>query len=255
MLKHVPNALTLMRLVLAPVIAFSVWQAYAASAEGGSGPFWPFMALGLFVLAGLTDLFDGMAARAFNAESKFGRLIDPIADKALVGLPLIAIAIVTWQIGQELWWLVAACTGVIVVRDIAMTVWRLFSKDGEGARVSKLAKWKTAVEMIAVGLPILMVSLPFILRMSGLGEGVTGAPEIGAVMMFLWIALLIIAAALSAITAGQYVFGKPKAEGLVSETQESVEGGAQASLAEPEPSDEEVAPWSSTGAGPQGAGP
>ena len=41
MLKHVPNALTILRLVLAPVIAFAVWQAYAVTSEGGSSPFWP----------------------------------------------------------------------------------------------------------------------------------------------------------------------------------------------------------------------
>jgi CDP-diacylglycerol--glycerol-3-phosphate 3-phosphatidyltransferase len=245
MLKHVPNALTLTRLILAPVIAFAVWQAYAVSSEGGSSPFWPLLALGLFVLAALTDLVDGMAARAFNAESKFGRIIDPIADKALVGLPLIAIAVVASQIGQELWWLAAACTAIIVLRDIIMTLWRLLSKDGEGVRVSRLAKWKTAVEMAAVGLPILMVALPSILRMSGAGDGLSGAPEIGVAMMFLWMALLIIAAALSVMTASQYAFGKPNAEDPLRE-QESVETAPKASLTEPPPSDAEVAPWAGT---------
>lgn len=242
MLKHVPNALTSLRLVLAPVIAFAVWQAYAVTSDGGASPFWPILALGLFAFAALTDLVDGIAARMFDAESKFGRIIDPIADKALVGLPLIAITVVAWQIGQELWWLAAGCTGVIVLRDIVVTLWRLLSKDGEGVRVSKLAKWKTAVEMTAVGLPILMVALPSILRMSGAGDGLSGAPEIGVAMMFAWMALLIFAAALSVATAWQYAFGKPKAAAAARE-QESVEAPPQASLAEPPPSDAEVSPW------------
>src|SRR5690349_12937880 len=132
MLKHVPNALTILRLVLAPVIAVAVWLAYAVSSETAQVPLWPILALGLFVLAALTDLVDGIAARALNAESKFGRIIDPIADKALVGLPLIALSFVARQIGQDLWWLLAVCTGIIVARDIIMTIWRLLSKDGEG---------------------------------------------------------------------------------------------------------------------------
>src|SRR5689334_4711045 len=243
MLKHVPNALTILRLVLAPVIAASVWLAYAVSSDAAQTPLWPLLALGLFVLAALTDLVDGMAARAFNAESKFGRIIDPIADKALVGLPLIAITVVAWQIGQELWWLAAACTGIIVVRDIIVTLWRLFSKDGEGVRVSKLAKWKTAIEMTAVGLPLLAIALPSILRLSGAGDGLSGAPEVGVAMMFLWMALMIIAAALSVITASQYAFGKPKPAEVPQHQQESVEATPKASLTEPPPSDAEVAPW------------
>ena len=205
MLKHLPNALTLIRLVLAPVIAVAIWQAYAVASDNSAGQeIWTLTAAGLFLLAALTDLVDGMAARAFNAESKFGRIIDPIADKALVGLPLIAISIVAWQIGQPLWFLVASATGVIVLRDTIMTLARLMSKDGEGARVSKLAKWKTALELIAVGLPILMIATPSFIRMAGLGEDFTAGPEIGAALMFLWLGLLVVAALLSVVTAVQY---------------------------------------------------
>jgi cardiolipin synthase (CMP-forming) len=205
MLKHLPNALTLIRLVLAPVIALAIWQAYAVASDNGVGQeTWALTAAGLFLLAALTDLVDGMAARALNAESKFGRLIDPIADKALVGLPLIAISIVAWQIGQPLWWLVATATAVIVLRDIVMTLARLMSKDGEGARVSKLAKWKTALELVAVGLPILIVATPSLIRVAGLGEDFTAGPEIGQVVMFLWFVLLVAAAFLSVATAVQY---------------------------------------------------
>src|SRR5262245_16227876 len=104
MLKHLPNLLTLLRLILAPVVAWAVWQAYAMPAEAAaSNPqnfdaelsgaqAWALLAAGLFVFAALTDLFDGMAARALGVDSRFGRLLDPVADKALVGLPLIAVS-------------------------------------------------------------------------------------------------------------------------------------------------------------------
>jgi cardiolipin synthase len=217
MLKHLPNALTVLRLVLAPLVAWAVWQAYALPAQAVVGApevfngeltgaqIWSLLAAGLFVFAALTDLFDGMAARALDADSKFGRVLDPIADKALVGLPLVALSIVAWQIEQPLWPLIAAATGVIIVRDVLITVLRLASPDGEGARVSQLAKWKTAVELIAVGLPILMIAAPSIMRLTGLGQGFSGGP----VMMFLWIGLLLIAATLSAVTALQYLMMKP----------------------------------------------
>jgi CDP-diacylglycerol--glycerol-3-phosphate 3-phosphatidyltransferase len=217
MLKHLPNALTTLRLLLAPLVAWAVWEAYALPAQAvASAPesfngelsgaqIWSLLAAGLFVLAAFTDLFDGMAARALNADSKIGRILDPIADKALVGLPLIALSIVAWQIGQPLWPLIAAATGVIIVRDLLVTTLRLASPDGEGARVSQLAKWKTAVELIAVGLPILMIAAPSIMRLAKAGQGFSGGP----VMMFLWIGLLLVAATLSVITALQYLMMKP----------------------------------------------
>jgi hypothetical protein len=80
------------------------------------------------------------------------------------------------------------------------------------------------------------------LRMSGLGEGLSGAPEIGVAMMFLWMALLVIAAALSVVTAMQYAFAKPETVEVPRE-QETVAAAPKASLEEPPPSDAEVAPW------------
>jgi CDP-diacylglycerol--glycerol-3-phosphate 3-phosphatidyltransferase len=210
MLKQLPNALTLTRLVLAPLVAIAVWQAYAVSGEAAQAQqMWALGAAGLFIVAALTDLFDGMAARALNADSKFGRLIDPIADKALVGFPLIAITLVAWQIGQDLWWVIAFATAVIVLRDVGMTVWRLLAADGEGARVSKLAKWKTAVELVAVGLPILLIATPALLRVSGVSEGFEGGSLIGQAFLFVWLGLLLIAALLSATTAVQYLSARP----------------------------------------------
>ncbi len=202
MLKQLPNALTLLRLILAPVIAWVVWQANAA--PGASNQELAMWAAALFIVAALTDLFDGMAARAFDAHSKFGRLIDPIADKALVGLPLIAISIVAAREAWPLWWVIALSTAVIVLRDITMTLIRFTAKDGEGVRVSQLAKWKTAIELVAVAIGILLMAAPAIIRTAGLGDGfvVSDAITLG------WIGVLAIAALLSAYTAFQYLTAK-----------------------------------------------
>jgi CDP-diacylglycerol--glycerol-3-phosphate 3-phosphatidyltransferase len=164
---------------------------------------WAVLAVILFVFAALTDLFDGMAARALKVDSKFGRMLDPIADKALVGLPLIAIAIVAWEANWSTWLVISIATGVIVGRDLLITVLRLLASDGEGARVSQLAKWKTAVELIAVGVPIVLAAMPAIMRLSGLGGFGVGPEAILA-----WTGLLALAALLSAVTAAQYLTAK-----------------------------------------------
>lgn len=210
MLKQIPNALTLLRLILAPVIAWLFWLAVtppleadtlSAGKEAQGG--YALAAAILFVIAALTDLFDGMAARAFDAHSKFGRLIDPIADKALVGLPLIAAAIGIWRNGDPAWPIVAIASAVIVTRDIAMTLLRMFSADGEGVRVSSLAKWKTALELFVVG--ALLVIIAVLANSNALGLRELAVPP---VLPMIWLALLVLAAALSAYTAFQYLTAK-----------------------------------------------
>jgi len=193
LLKQIPNALTLARLVLAPVIAWAIWQAYNSTDEAAQG--WTIWSAVLFIFAALTDLFDGMAARAFDAHSKFGRLIDPIADKALVGLPLIALSIVAAQTPWPFWWAIAASTTVIVLRDTTMTILRMTAKDGEGARVSSLAKIKTALELIVIGVLLVAVAAATQIAAEGWSD----------VLYPAWVALLVITAALSAYTAWQYL--------------------------------------------------
>lgn len=225
MLKQIPNALTLLRLVLAPVIAWLLWVTFQPPPSGQSFSEIPVriqelaslltLAAILFVVAALTDLFDGMIARALDAHSKFGRLIDPIADKALVGLPLLVIAYGALQNGatpESL--IVAIATVVIVGRDVLMTVVRLIAPDGEGARVSSLAKWKTALELIVVGSYLIGMAVAMHLALSSINAPAAWADHLEAWLepiKWLWIALLVVAAALSAYTAWQYLAPKPKA--------------------------------------------
>jgi len=224
-MKHLPNALTLLRLVLAPVVALFFWMGAVAPGDGPQAfspddpralaftqylkaiAFNLTLAAVLFVVAALTDLFDGMAARAFNAHSKFGRLIDPIADKAIVGLPLIVIAIAMWRSGYPLWPVVAIATAVIVLRDVSMTLIRLTSPDGEGARVSSLAKIKTTLELILVGslLGVSAIGAHLQVQFSIDNPGYFMIPFYAQAFEWVWVITLAITAALSAWTAFQYL--------------------------------------------------
>lgn len=218
MLKQLPNALTLTRLILAPVIAWLFWRALEVPP---APPDFPSFAQAtadlsaaaaiLFIIAALTDLFDGMIARALDAHSKFGRIIDPIADKALVGLPLIAAALVFAQHQYPDWLIVVIATMIIVLRDVGMTIFRLASPDGEGVRVSSLAKWKTTLELIVVGLLLLVWATRAQLNLPG-SSSADVSLQTGVTMIALaWPWLLALAAALSAWTAFQYLSSKPKA--------------------------------------------
>lgn len=227
-MKHVPNALTLLRLVLAPVIAWLMWEALEARFTAPSTltdeeyrrAYDLFLqttadtltlAAILFVVAALTDLFDGMIARRFNAHSKFGRLIDPIADKALVGLPLIVGSVSAWRHFYWLWPIIALASAVIVIRDITMTVIRLRAADGEGARVSLLAKIKTSLELVVIGSLLVVLAIYAHMQVQAAPEDQTfHIANYRTLFEFVWIALLVITAALSAYTGWQYLRPKPK---------------------------------------------
>ncbi len=208
----IPNALTLARFLLAPIVAWLMWKGFsiphfaeygpnamnnspesiaAAEALGTKYQLWAAI---LFVIAALTDLFDGMAARAWDAHSKFGRILDPIADKALVGLPLLTYVGMHRYFQGEFNYLILIPVLVIVGRDIFITILRLFAPDGEGAPVSNLAKYKTALELVAVAMPIFM-QLPWIPASSAL--------------YWSWVIILCIAALLSAITGLGYLTASP----------------------------------------------
>ena len=133
-LSWLPNALTVLRCVLAGGVGWLILIAHDTS-------IWPFAA---FILVALTDFVDGYFARRFNAVSKFGAFLDPVADKLLVGISLIAITLV--QSGAYLFLIP---TAMIVFRDLIATLLRLLP--GIDMPVSQLAKWKTALEMTGIG--------------------------------------------------------------------------------------------------------
>lgn len=135
---NLPNILTLLRLAAAPGVA--VMFLYFTR------PYADWFALVLFVTAAITDWFDGYLARAWKQETKLGTMLDPIADKAMVVIALMVIvAFSSWSP-----WLVLPAT-VILFREVFVSGLREYLGDTAGTlKVTKLAKWKTTLQMIAI---------------------------------------------------------------------------------------------------------
>ncbi len=134
----IPNILTTIRLLAAPSVALMFL--YFAR------PWADWFALLLFVAAAATDWIDGRLARAWNQETRLGAMLDPIADKAMV---VIALAVITGFSGMDPWILLPAT--VILFREVFVSGLREFLGDTAGTlKVTKLAKWKTTMQMIAI---------------------------------------------------------------------------------------------------------
>ncbi|MCP5075282.1 MAG: CDP-diacylglycerol--glycerol-3-phosphate 3-phosphatidyltransferase [Rhodobacteraceae bacterium] len=133
-----PNILTTLRLIAAPGVA--VMFLYFAR------PWADWYALLLFVTAATTDFFDGYLARKWSQESNFGRMLDPIADKAMV---VIALLVITGFSGMEPWILLPAT--LILFREVFVSGLREFlGENASKLQVTKLAKWKTTAQMVAI---------------------------------------------------------------------------------------------------------
>ena len=145
---NVPNALTALRLVLVPVFGWLLL------AESGANPTLRIVAAGVFIIASLTDYVDGALARRNNQVTTFGKVADPIADKALTGVALIGLSLLS----ELPWWV----TIVIIGREVIVTVLRFaVIKDGV-IPASRGGKAKTVSQMIAITLYILPLTGPWI---------------------------------------------------------------------------------------------
>ncbi|MDA5093355.1 CDP-diacylglycerol--glycerol-3-phosphate 3-phosphatidyltransferase [Aliiroseovarius sp. KMU-50] len=136
----VPNILTIVRLLAAPALAIMFLYF--------SRPLADWLALILFLGAAITDWFDGYLARSWGQESKIGAMLDPIADKAMVVVALMVIV----GYSDAYWtpWLVLPAT-VILFREVFVSGLREYLGDTAGTlKVTKLAKWKTTAQMVAI---------------------------------------------------------------------------------------------------------
>ena len=191
----IPNSLTVLRLLAAPGVP--VMFLYFTR------PWADFLALTLFVGAALTDWFDGYLARLWKQESRFGAMLDPIADKAMV---VVAIFVITGYSGMNPWLILPAT--VIVFREIFVGGLREFLGDRAGTlAVTRLAKWKTTAQMVAIGvlflglgLATIDVPLPPRVGRVGLPGGTTWAD----LATWAGLALIWVAAGLTAITGWDY---------------------------------------------------
>jgi CDP-diacylglycerol---glycerol-3-phosphate 3-phosphatidyltransferase len=140
-LVNVANLLTTVRLVLVPVLLLALFA--GDGHETGSR----IVAFVVFAVAVVTDRFDGALARSQGIETEFGKLADPIADKALIGAALIGLSL----LGDLPWWV----TVVILVREIGVTVLRFAVLRRGVIPASHGGKLKTLVQSVAIGLFIL----------------------------------------------------------------------------------------------------
>jgi len=161
--KNLPNYLTYLRILAIPLITFTFfikgdWSYYLSTA--------------LFAIAGISDWFDGYLARIWNAQSRWGQFLDPIADKLLVATVLM---LLVYTDRADLLPSIA-----IVCREILVSGLREFLAEVRiGVPVSKLAKFKTAAQMIAIGFLLLGAGGPAWMHLAFLGR------------VLLWIAALL----------------------------------------------------------------
>lgn len=138
-----PNLLTYGRIVAVPlVVACMYWQDIL---QGGLWLRW--VGLAIFIVAGVTDILDGYFARSLGQQSSFGRMLDPIADKLLVSSCLLMLAADGTIRGWSLW---AAI--VILCREILVSGLREYLAELRvSVPVTQLAKWKTTLQLVAIG--------------------------------------------------------------------------------------------------------
>lgn len=138
---NLPNILTSLRILFIPVFVWLV-----LSIPQGIG--WQWAAFGLFALLMFTDKLDGDIARARGLVTNFGKIADPIADKALMSAALISLNILGWL---PIW-----VTVLILVREFGITFWRMYMlRRGLVVPASKGGKLKTVLQTVAVGLYLL----------------------------------------------------------------------------------------------------
>ncbi len=162
-----PNILTYLRIVAVPAVVAAFYL------EGDTGRW---LAFGLFAAASITDYFDGYLARLWKQQSTLGRMLDPIADKLLVSVCLLVLTYHGTIGGFSLWAAV-----IILMREIFVSGLREFLADLKvSVPVTRLAKWKTTLQLIAIG----------ILLLGPTGDKlVNGITELGLAM--LWTAALV----------------------------------------------------------------
>ena len=149
-MKHIPNILSSLRIVMVGVFAWLF-----LSTRIPSHYFW---ALGVFVLAFLTDVLDGFLARTFNWITPVGKLLDPLADKLMAITALVVILI--GKAGQSLFWIYLALVILVGVKEILMLIGGMIM-----LRQRKVAysDWygKTATGLFAIGIALTLLSFVF----------------------------------------------------------------------------------------------
>ncbi|MER7752970.1 CDP-diacylglycerol--glycerol-3-phosphate 3-phosphatidyltransferase [Kitasatospora sp. NPDC097643] len=141
---NIANMLTMLRLLIVPVFVTLLF------ADGGHDPKWRSVAWASFAIAMITDLFDGELARRKGLVTDFGKIADPIADKAIMGSALIGLSL----LGDLPWWV----TVVILSRELGITLMRFWVIRYGVIPASRGGKLKTLTQGIAVGMYVLALT-------------------------------------------------------------------------------------------------
>jgi CDP-diacylglycerol--glycerol-3-phosphate 3-phosphatidyltransferase len=134
-LKNIPNALTCLRLILVPIFGYLLLAAPQTTTN-------QWISATVFLVAALTDFMDGLWARRYGLITNFGKIADPIADKALIGTALVGLSL----IGEVAWWV----TVVILVREVAVTLLRFRVIKRGVIPASRGGKVKTVSQIVAI---------------------------------------------------------------------------------------------------------
>lgn len=157
MVTSLPNLLTLSRILAIPLIVATFYL-------DGNAARW--VACVIFVIAAVTDFFDGYLARRSNSVSNLGRFLDPIADKLLVAAVLLMLTAT-----RRLHDISVLPALVILLREILVSGLREFLAELRvGMPVSRLAKWKTALQMVALPLLLVGSAAPDWMQIQAIGE-------------------------------------------------------------------------------------
>jgi CDP-diacylglycerol--glycerol-3-phosphate 3-phosphatidyltransferase len=183
---NLPNKLTLTRIVLSPIfMAFLLVDNLVAR----------YVALVLFAVACLTDLWDGYLARKNGCETGFGRFMDPMADKLLVSLAFVSF--VSLRVIPA-WVVLTIITREIIILGLRMLV----AYKGEVMRSSPLARWKTASQMISAVIILIFLTGKSTLLARGIPEDVLPLFEIGQFLL----GLVLVAALLTVVSGLDYLY-------------------------------------------------
>ena len=145
---NLPNILTYGRIVAVPLVAgLLLWNERAEAMTGLGIEAARWIALGIYILAAITDFFDGYLARKWQQQSALGKMLDPIADKVLVAIVLLVLCGDQILRGGHVW---AAI--IILSREVLVSGLREFlGQLRVSVPVTQIAKWKTTVQLVAIG--------------------------------------------------------------------------------------------------------
>lgn len=167
---NLPNALTTLRIASVP------FYGWALLVDGGDSVAWRTVAWAIFVAAMVTDKIDGDIARKRNLVTNFGKIADPIADKAITGMAFVGLAII-----MDTWWM-WTITIIVLIREWAVTLLRLSVLKAVVIAAANSGKWKTMAQALALG----FLTLP-LLEVEGWLD-VPGEVTYVAALVLLWLA-------------------------------------------------------------------